>query len=42
MLSLLVEREDAAGLGIDLIGGETPIKEGLDAFIEKGVSDFLG
>ncbi|KAF9443608.1 NAD(P)-binding protein [Macrolepiota fuliginosa MF-IS2] len=41
-LALLVDREDAAGLGIDIIGGEVPIEEGLDAFIKKGETDFLG
>ncbi|KAF5347243.1 hypothetical protein D9756_009926 [Leucocoprinus leucothites] len=42
VLALLVEREDAAGLAIDLIGGETPIEEGLDTFVKKGETDFLG
>jgi len=41
-LALLVDREDAAGLAIDVAGGETPIKEGLDAAIKKGETDFLG
>ncbi|KAF8814368.1 NAD(P)-binding protein [Phlegmacium glaucopus] len=41
-LALLVDREDAAGLAIDIVGGETPIKEGLDAAITKGETDFLG
>ncbi|CAK5271936.1 unnamed protein product [Mycena citricolor] len=41
-LASLVDREGAAGLGIDIVGGETPIAEGLDAFIKKGESDFLG
>ncbi|KAF9555680.1 NAD(P)-binding protein [Agrocybe pediades] len=41
-LSLLLNRVDAAGLAIDLVGGDTPIKEGLDAFIKKGETDFLG
>ncbi|KAF8890749.1 NADH(P)-binding-domain-containing protein [Infundibulicybe gibba] len=41
-LALLVDREDAAGLAIDIIGGETPLKEGIDAFIQKGETDFLG
>ncbi|KAF4611946.1 hypothetical protein D9613_003763 [Agrocybe pediades] len=41
-LSLLLNREDAAGLAIDLVGGDTPIQEGLDAFIKKGETDFLG
>ncbi|CAK5271281.1 unnamed protein product [Mycena citricolor] len=41
-LFLLLDREGAAGLGIDFVGGETPIAEGLDAVIRKGESDFLG
>ncbi|PPQ82290.1 hypothetical protein CVT25_008440 [Psilocybe cyanescens] len=42
VLALLAEREDAAGLAIDFVGGNTPIEEGLDAFIKKGETDFLG
>ena len=41
-LYLLLEREDAAGLGIDFAGGDDPIEEALDAFIKNGVSDFKG
>lgn len=41
VLALLVDREDAAGLGIDLVGGGSLIEEGLDAFIKKGETDFL-
>ncbi|KAF8900476.1 NADH(P)-binding-domain-containing protein [Gymnopilus junonius] len=41
-LALLVDREDAAGLAIDFVGGDTPIEEGLDAFVKKGETDFLG
>lgn len=41
-LALLVDREDAAGLAIDIVGGDTPIYEGLDAAIKKGETDFLG
>ncbi|RXW22281.1 hypothetical protein EST38_g3583 [Candolleomyces aberdarensis] len=41
-LSLLVDREDAAGLAIDLGGGETPIKEGLDLVIRRRATDWLG
>lgn len=41
-LALLVDREDAASLAIDIVGGETPIEEGLDATIQKGETDFLG
>ncbi|VDB92257.1 unnamed protein product [Peniophora sp. CBMAI 1063] len=40
-LSVLVDRPDAAGLAIDIVGGDTPIVEGLDAFIAKGETDFL-
>ncbi|KAL0952699.1 hypothetical protein HGRIS_006935 [Hohenbuehelia grisea] len=42
VLALLAEREDAAGLGIDLVGGETPLADALDAAIKKGETDFLG
>ncbi|KAH9476848.1 UPF0659 protein [Psilocybe cubensis] len=42
VLALLADREDAAGLAIDFVGGDTPIEEGLDAFIKKGETDFLG
>lgn len=41
-LAVLLDREDAAGLAIDFVGGDTPIEEGLDAFIKKGETDFLG
>ena len=40
VLALLVDRPDAAGLAIDLVGGENPIPEALDAFIKKGETDF--
>ncbi|KAJ7161149.1 NADH(P)-binding-domain-containing protein [Mycena filopes] len=42
VLALLLDREDAAGLAIDMVGGETPIAEGLDAMVKKGETDFLG
>ncbi|TFK68784.1 hypothetical protein BDN72DRAFT_897841, partial [Pluteus cervinus] len=42
VLALLLDREDAAGLAIDLAGGDTPLEEGLDAMIRKGETDFLG
>ncbi|KAF9461359.1 NADH(P)-binding-domain-containing protein [Collybia nuda] len=42
VLTLLLDREDAAGLAIDLVGGDVPIEEGLDAVIKKGETDFLG
>ena len=41
-LALLIDREDAAGLAIDIAGGDVPIKEALDAVIKKGETDFLG
>ncbi|RDB17541.1 hypothetical protein Hypma_001181 [Hypsizygus marmoreus] len=41
-LAVLLDRDDAAGLAIDFVGGETPIEEGIDAFIKKGETDFLG
>jgi hypothetical protein len=42
-LTLLLDREDAAGLAIDIIGGgDTSIEEGLDAVIKRGETDFLG
>lgn len=42
VLALLADREDAAGLGIDVVGGDAPIEEALNAAIEKGETDFLG
>lgn len=41
VLFLLLEREDAHGLAIDLVGGEESLESGLTAFIEKGESDFI-
>ena len=41
-LSILVDRPDAAGLAVDMVGGDAPIAEGLDTFIAKGETDFLG
>lgn len=41
-LALLADREDAAGLAIDIIGGDGSIEEGLGAFIKKGETDWLG
>ncbi|KAI0725603.1 hypothetical protein BC629DRAFT_1601844 [Irpex lacteus] len=40
-LYLLLEREDAHGLAIDLVGGDIPLEDGLDSFIKKGESDFV-
>ncbi|KAK7055510.1 hypothetical protein R3P38DRAFT_3304729 [Favolaschia claudopus] len=39
-LAALLDREDAAGLAIDMVGGEPPTAEGLDAMIKKGETDF--
>ncbi|KAF7297460.1 NAD(P)-bd-dom domain-containing protein [Mycena indigotica] len=38
----LIDREDAAGLAIDIVGGEMAVAEGLDKMIAKGETDFLG
>ncbi|TRM68595.1 NADH(P)-binding-domain-containing protein [Schizophyllum amplum] len=40
-LALLLERDDAATLALDIIGGDTPIEDALDAAIKKGETDFL-
>ena len=37
----LVERVDAAGLVIDVEGGDIPIVDGLDKFIKKGKTEWL-
>jgi len=42
MLALLVDRVDAAGLALDLVGGKSDLEEALDKAIKKGESDFLG
>ncbi|KAI0285180.1 NADH(P)-binding-domain-containing protein [Russula brevipes] len=42
ILAELVERVDAAGLVIDIEGGDVPIADGLDKFIKKGETDWLG
>ncbi|TFK96136.1 hypothetical protein BDV98DRAFT_608500 [Pterulicium gracile] len=39
-LAYLSQRDDAAGLAIDFVGGETPIEEGLDTVIKRGESNF--
>lgn len=41
-LALLLDREDAAGLALDVVGGEAPIAEALDAAIKKRHPIFLG
>ncbi|TFK36127.1 hypothetical protein BDQ12DRAFT_259351 [Crucibulum laeve] len=40
-LALLVDRTDAFGLAIDIVGGDTPIAEGLDKAIKTGETDFV-
>lgn len=42
ILAELVERVDAAGLVIDIEGGDIPVADGLDKFIKKGETDWLG
>ncbi|KAH9956055.1 hypothetical protein BC827DRAFT_1317943 [Russula dissimulans] len=42
ILAELIERADAAGLVIDISGGDVPIAEGLDQFINKGKTDWRG
>ncbi|KII90103.1 hypothetical protein PLICRDRAFT_40303 [Plicaturopsis crispa FD-325 SS-3] len=42
VLALLADREDAAGLALDLVGGDTPLDEGLDAAIKKRVTAWTG
>lgn len=42
MLAALADKPEAAGLAIDIVGGETPIEEGLNAVIKKGETDFVG
>jgi len=39
-LALLVDRDDASNIALDLVGGETPIAEALDVAIKKGETDF--
>jgi len=41
ILADLVDRVDAAGLVIDIEGGDIPIADGLDKFINKGETDWL-
>ncbi|TFK18939.1 NAD(P)-binding protein [Coprinopsis marcescibilis] len=41
-LFLLLDRQDANKLAIDFVGGDIPVSEGLDAFIARGVTDWLG
>ncbi|KAG6915482.1 hypothetical protein DXG01_011313 [Tephrocybe rancida] len=41
-LALLADREDAAGLALDMVAGDSPIEQSLDAAIKRGETDFLG
>ena len=41
-LALLLDRDDAAGLALDVIGGPTPISQALSAAIEKKDTAFWG
>jgi len=41
-LALLLDRDDAAGLALDVIGGDTPIAQALSAAIEKKDTAFWG
>ncbi|KAG6846354.1 hypothetical protein H0H93_014491 [Arthromyces matolae] len=42
VLALLADREDAAGLALDVVGGENSIEESLEAAIKRGETDFTG
>jgi len=42
LLHLATVPSKAAGLGIDMAGGDHPIGPALDAFVERGVTDWLG
>ncbi|KZS96742.1 NAD(P)-binding protein [Sistotremastrum niveocremeum HHB9708] len=42
VLALLVDRPDAAGLALDLVGGDDAIEQTLDAAIKLGETDWLG
>ena len=41
-LALLVDRPDAAGLALDIVGGDTQIEEALDAAISKRETAWIG
>lgn len=41
-LQLLVDRPEAAGLAIDMVGGSDPLEDTLDAVIKRGETDFEG
>ena len=42
MLALLVDRPDAAGLALDLIGGDDPLDEALDKAVKDRVTAWIG
>ncbi|KAI0069713.1 hypothetical protein K474DRAFT_1694007 [Panus rudis PR-1116 ss-1] len=41
-IALLVDRPDAAGLALDVVGGETPLEEGLDVANKNRVTAWVG
>ncbi|KZT21333.1 NAD(P)-binding protein [Neolentinus lepideus HHB14362 ss-1] len=41
-LALLLDRPDAAGLALDLVGGQTPLEDGLDTAIKNKVTAWIG
>jgi hypothetical protein len=41
-LALLIDRPDAAGLALDVVGGNDPIEEALDSAINGRVSAWIG
>lgn len=41
-LALLLDRDDASGLAINIAGGETPLEDGLATLISRRQTDFLG
>ena len=42
MLAMLVDRLDAAGLSLDLVGGEVPLKQALDRAIQNKEDAWVG
>jgi hypothetical protein len=41
-LALLVDRPDASGLALDLVGGDDPLNEALDKAIKDKVTAWIG
>jgi hypothetical protein len=39
-MALLIKKQNAAGLALDLAGGALPYEQALDAAIAKGETDF--